>query len=91
MYAHANRYHLVEVERDWHFDPVPKLYFPKPPEDRRRTRESSIPRIYCEFCSANVTYIYVAHANKVWHVDVVFEGIEYSQALMLNPLMLDSN
>ncbi len=31
MYAHANRYHLEEVERDWHFDPVPKLYFPKPP------------------------------------------------------------
>ena len=65
MYAHANRYHLEEVERDWHFDPVAKLYFTKPPEERRRVTESAIPRIYCEFCSANVTYIYVAHANKV--------------------------
>ena len=70
MYAHANRYHLREVERDWHFDPVPKLYFPKRPEERRRATDSSIPRIYCEFCSANVTYIYVSHANKL-HLEII--------------------
>jgi len=39
-------------------------------EERRRTTDSSIPRIYCEFCSANVTYIYVSHANKL-HYDII--------------------
>ncbi len=39
-------------------------------EERRRPTDSSIPRIYCEFCSANVTYIYVSHANKL-HYDII--------------------
>jgi hypothetical protein len=46
------------------------LYLPKRPEDRRRTRDPSTPAIYCEFCSARVTYVYVGHANKQ-HRDTV--------------------
>ena len=62
------RYHLEDIEKEWFYNPLQKMYYPKPPDLNKKQNQGPI--IWCEFCSATVHYSYVPHANK-HHFDII--------------------
>ena len=68
LYQHANRYHLEDIEKQWFYNPLQKMYYPKPLDVNKKHNHG--PVIWCEFCTAKVHYSYVPHANK-YHSDII--------------------
>ncbi len=42
LYQHANRYHLEDIEKQWFFNPIRKMYLPKPPDLNKKQNQGPV-------------------------------------------------